>query len=92
MVSCGQPEPDEPTPTPVTPDNPTPPAPDTTAPTITVSRSSVNVIASLEVTVSSSELIIGGESVATWKDDVSSACTIELTLTSKESEARTVNN
>lgn len=90
MVSCGQPEPDEPTPTPVTPDNPTPPAPDTTAPTITISNGTVNVIAGLEVTVSSSELKIGDESVAVWKDDMSSTCTVELILAPKEGAARAV--
>lgn len=89
MVSCGQPEPDEP-PTPVTSDNPPRPAPDTTAPTITVSKSSVNVIAGLEMTVSDSELSIGGESVATWSDDISSTCTVGLTLTPKEGDARAI--
>ena len=72
-VSCGGDEPVEPTP-------PTP-AKDTKAPVITVSTSTVNVIAAPEATVSGSELKIGAASVASWKDDVSATCTVEVNLT-----------
>ena len=54
---------------------------DTKAPVITVSTSTVNVIAAPEATVSGSELKIGAASVASWKDDVSATCTVEVNLT-----------
>ena len=80
-VSCGGDEPVEPTPpTPVEPTPPTP-AKDTKAPVITVSQNTVNVIAAPEATVSGSELKIGAASVASWKDDVSATCTVEVNLT-----------
>ena len=54
---------------------------DTKAPVITVSQNTVNVIAAPEATVSGSELKVGAASVATWKDDVSTTCTVEVNLT-----------
>ena len=86
-VSCGGDEPVEPTP-------PTPPTPekDKNAPTITVSMSTVNVIAGPSVTVSGSELKIGDKSVASWKDDVSSSCTVALIFTPAEGTAKTLNS
>ena len=66
-VSCGGDEPVEPK--------------DYKAPVITVSTSIVNVIAAPEATVSGSELKIGAASVASWKDDVSATCTVEVNLT-----------
>ena len=95
LVSCGGDEPVDPTPpTPVTPDNPNPPTPtqDTKAPTITVSRNSVNVIAGPSVTVSGEELKIGDVTVASWKDDVTSNCSVILTLTPKDGSAKTINS
>ena len=89
LVSCGGHEPVEPTPV-----DPTPPTPtkDTTPPTITVSTSTVNVIAVPEATLSGSELKIGATSVATWKDDVSTSCTVALALTPTTGTAKTVNS
>ena len=86
---CGGNEPVEPTPV-----DPTPPTPtkDTTAPTITVSINTVNVIAGPEATLSGSELKIGGNSVATWKDDISTSCTVTLTLTPTAGTAKAVNS
>ena len=87
LVSCGGPEPINPTPvTPVTP------AKDTKAPVITVAKSSVNVIAGPSVTVSGSELKIGDSQAASWKDDVSSACTLVLTFTPTGGSAKTISS
>ena len=83
-VSCGGDEPIDPTP-------PTP-AKDTKAPTITVSVSTVNVIAGPAVTISGSELKIGDKSVATWKDDKSTSCTVSLSFTPAEGSAKTLNS
>ena len=83
-VSCGGDEPIDPTP-------PTP-AKDTKAPTITVSVSTVNVIAGPAITISSSTLKIGDESVATWKDDKSTTCTVALSFTPAEGSAKTLNS
>ena len=89
-ISCGGDEPVDPTPpTPVTPDDP---PQDNTAPTITISQSSVNVINAPAVTVSGNELKIGETTFATWQDDVSSSCTVALTLTPKEGAAKAVNS
>ena len=84
-VSCGGDEPVEPTP-------PSPPTPekDTKAPVITVSTSTVNVIAVPEMTVSGSELKVGAMSVATWKDDVSASCAVEVNLTPTTGIAKAV--
>ena len=91
LVSCG-PEPVDPTPpTPVTPVDPTP-AKDTNAPTITVSASTVNVIAGPAVTISGSELKIGDKSVATWKDDKSTSCTIALSFTPTSGSLKPLNS
>ena len=86
-VSCGGDEPVEPTP-------PTPPTPekDKNAPTITVSASTVNVIAGPAVTISGNELKIGDQSVASWKDDVSSTCTVALSFTPTEGSAKAINS
>ena len=95
FVACGGEEPEPPTPpTPVTPVNPDPPIPaqDTKAPTITVSKTSVNVIAGLSVSVSGDELKIGDESIATWKDDVSTTLKTELTFTPASGLSKTVNS
>ena len=89
-VSCGGDEPLDPTPT--TPITPVTPAKDTNAPTITVSKSTVNVIAGPAVTISDSELKVGDLSVATWKDDKSATCTVALTFTPAEGSAKTLNS
>ena len=70
LVSCGGDEPIDPT-----------PAVDTKAPTITVSMNSVNIIAEPSVTISGDALKIGNDAVASWKDDVSKSCKVELSLT-----------
>lgn len=51
------------------------------APTITVSMNSVNIIAEPSVTISGDALKIGNDAVASWKDDVSKSCKVELSLT-----------
>lgn len=81
-------------PTPVTPVDPNPPTPtkDTKAPVITIAKSSVNVIAGPTITISGNELKIWEESVASWKDEVSSTCKVELTFTPKEGSAKTLNS
>lgn len=82
----------DPTPvTPVTPVDPTP-AKDTKAPVITVSKNSVNVISGPAIIISGNEMKIGEEAVASWKDDVSSTCKVELTFTPKDGSAKTVNS
>ena len=85
LVSCGGKEPVDPTP-------PTPPAKDIKAPTITVSTNTVNVIAGPEATLSGSELKIGATSIATWKDDVSTSCTVALNLTPTTGTTKAVNS
>ena len=54
--------------------------------------STVNVIAAPAVTVSGNELKIGDKSVASWKDDVSSSCTVALSFTPAEGTAKSVNS
>ena len=80
-VSCGDDEPVEPT-----------PAKDTKAPVIKVSANTVNVIAGPAVTISGNELKIGDQSVASWEDDVSSFCTVALSLTPTEGSAKSINS
>ena len=63
---------------------------DIKAPVITVSTSTVNVIAAPEATVSGSELKVGAASVASWKDDVSATCTVEVNLTPTTGIAKAV--
>ncbi len=93
LVSCGGDEPIDPTPvTPVTPVNPPTPEKDTTAPTITVSKSTVNIISGPSLTVSGNELKIGNDLAASWKDDKSASCTVSITLTPTGGTAKTVNS
>ena len=93
LVSCGGDEPIDPTPvTPVTPVNPPTPEKDTTAPTITVSKSTINVISSPSLTVSGNELKIGNDIVASWKDDKSTACTVTITFVAPDGTSKTVNS
>ena len=93
LVSCGGDEPIDPTPvTPVTPVNPPTPEKDTTAPTITVSKSTVNVISGPSLTVSGNGLKIGNDVVASWKDDKSTSCTVTITLTPTGGTAKTINS
>ncbi|MBQ6761481.1 MAG: hypothetical protein IJP49_01895 [Bacteroidales bacterium] len=93
LLSCGGDEPIDPTPvTPVTPVNPPTPEKDTTAPTITVSKSTINVISGPSLTVSGNELKIGSDLVASWKDDKSTACTVSTTLTPMGGTAKTINS
>ena len=68
------------------------PEKDTQPPVITVSKSTVNVIAGPAVTVSGSELKIGDESVASWKDDKSATCTVALSFTPTSGSAKTRNS
>ena len=55
--------------------------PDATAPEVTVISSQFNVIAGAEVTVFGNNLIIAGQKVASWKDDVTANCAVSLTFT-----------
>ena len=92
LVSCGGDEPIDPTP--VTPIDPNPPTPekDTTAPTITVSKSTINIISGPSLTVSGNELKIGSDLVASWKDDKSTACTVTITFVAPDGTSKTVNS
>ena len=92
LVACGGDEPIDPTPT--TPVNPNPPTPekDTTAPTITVSKSTINVISSPSLTISGNEMKIGSDLVASWKDDKSTSCTVAITFTEKDGTTKAVNS
>ena len=93
LLSCGGDEPIDPTPvTPVTPVNPPTPEKDTMAPTITVSKSTINVISGPSLTVSGNELKIGSDLVASWKDDKSTACTVSTTLTPMGGTSKTINS
>ena len=92
FVSCGGDEPIDPTPiTPVTPVDPTP-TKDTTPPTITVSKSTINIISGPSLTVSGNELKIGSDLVASWKDDKSTACTVSITFVAADGTSKTVNS
>ena len=90
LVSCGGDEPIDPTPT--TPVNPPTQEKDTTSPTITVSKSTVNVISGPSLTVSGNELTIGNDLVASWKDDKSTTCTVTTNLTLTDGTIKTVNS
>ena len=68
------------------------PAKDAKAPVITVSTNTVNVIAGPAVTISGNELKIGDQSVASWKDDVSSTCIVALSFTPTEGAAKSINS
>ncbi len=93
VVSCGGDEPIDPTPvTPVTPVNPPTPEKDTTAPTITVSKSTINVISGPSLTVSGNEMKIGNDLVASWKDDKSASCTVSITFVATDGTSKTVNS
>lgn len=81
LVSCGGDEPIDPT-----------PAVDTKAPIITVSMNSVNIIAEPSVTISGDALKIGNDAVASWKDDVSKSCKVELSLTPAGGSVKAVNS
>ena len=95
LVACGGDEPIDPTPvTPVTPVNPNPPTPekDTTAPTITVSKSTINIISGPSLTISGNEMKIGSDLVASWKDNKSTSCTIAITFTGKDGTTKAVDS
>ncbi len=93
IVSCGGDEPIDPTPvTPVTPVNPPTPEKDTTAPTITVSKSTVNIISGPSITISGNEMKIGNDVVASWKDDKSASCTVSITFVATDGTSKTVNS
>ena len=92
VVGCGGDEPVDPTPvTPVTPVNPPTPEKDTTAPTITVSKSTINIISGPSLTVSGNEIKIGNDLVASWKDDKSTSCTVVLTFMANDT-SKAVNS
>ena len=90
LVACGGDEPIDPTPT--TPVNPPTPEKDTTAPGITVSKSTINVISGPSLTISGSEMKIGSDLVASWKDDKSATCTVAITFTGKDGTSKAVNS
>lgn len=92
LVSCGGDEPIDPPVTPVTPVNPPTPEKDTTAPTITVSKSTVNVISGPSLTVSGNEMKIGSDLVASWKDDKSTSCTVSITFVASDGPSKTANS
>lgn len=92
VAGCGGDEPVDPTPvTPVTPVNPPTPEKDTTAPTITVSKSTINIISGPSLTVSGNEIKIGNDLVASWKDDKSTSCTVVLTFMANDT-SKAVNS
>ena len=84
----------EPTPPPVDPTPVIPPVEetDTTAPVITVSSSSVNVIAGVEVHLGESDLKLGDNTVATWTDDVTKTCKNDLSFTSPDGTVKSIDN
>ena len=94
MVACWGDEPDVPTPTPGPDPGPNPPVEqkDTKAPTITVSKNSVNIISGPVASVSGDELKIGDVSVASWKDDTSKSCKVEISFVSTEGTTKTINS
>ena len=83
-----------PTPTPGPGPDPKPPVEtkDTKAPTINVSISSVNVFGGQEVTLGTSELKIGTETVATWTDDISKSCKVDLSLVPSGGQSKAINS
>ena len=54
--------------------------------------SSVNIISSPVVSISGDELKIGDDLVASWKDDVSKSCKVELSFVSTEGTTKTINS
>ena len=56
---------------------------DSKAPVISIKISEMNVISGVEAILKDDELYLGGQVVATWKDDVSKACESTLSLDGK---------
>ena len=54
--------------------------------------SSVNIISGPVVSISGDELKIGDDLVASWKDDVSKSCKVELSFVSTEGTTKTINS
>ena len=59
-------------------DSPTPSIVDTKAPTITVVLTSVDITGVEKILVSGSELRVGDKLVASWKDDVTKNCKVQM--------------
>lgn len=69
------------TPVPPNPQNPPdPPKKDTTAPTIATLLSTVDIIGIEEILIKGNELYVGDKLVASWTDDVTKNCKVELSF------------
>ena len=87
-MSCGGKEPVD-----TTPHNPTPvETKDTKAPTITVKIGEKNVIAGVTISVKDNQLLFDQDVAATWSDDVSKSCKVELTLSPDSSSSKSISS
>lgn len=57
---------------------------DTAAPTITIIASEVNVIGGVETKLETSQLVLGAQVVASWKDDVTKKCKATVSVDGRE--------
>ncbi len=94
FVACGGKEPVDPTPTPGPGPDPKPPVEtkDTKAPTITVKITEKNVIAGVVVSEKDNQLFFDQDVAATWTDDISKSCKVELSLVPSSGQAKTINS
>ena len=65
---------------------------DSQAPEIEVKIAEKNVIAGVKVVVDGSQLYFDDQVAATWKDDFSETCKVEISLVPDEGESRAINS
>ena len=65
---------------------------DSQAPEISIKIQEKNVIAGVKVIVDGSQLYFDNQLAATWKDDFTENCKVEITLVPEEGEPRTINS
>lgn len=65
---------------------------DSQAPEISIKIQEKNVIAGVKVVVDGSQLYFDDQVAATWKDDFSETCKVEISLVPDEGESRAINS
>ena len=65
---------------------------DSVPPEISVEIDEVNVIAGLAVTIDGGQLKIGDQAVASWKDEISQNCKVEITFTPAGGSSKTITS
>ena len=65
---------------------------DSQAPTIEVKIAEKNVIAGVKVKVERNQLLFDDQVAATWKDDYTENCKVEITLVPEEGESKVINS